>query len=80
ASFRIEIKRIELLTGIITTLQAVQPHEFKEYISASLCAKWISDGNWRLIAGSADDLILDKPEEESRISEPDLFSGTGFDW
>jgi hypothetical protein len=78
-AFRREIERIELLTGIEIVLLTVQPHEFKAYIGSSE-AQWISGGKWKLLAGEADDLIPEEPEKESVISEPDLFSGTGFTW
>jgi len=78
-SFRREIERIELLTGIEILLSAVQPHELKAYIRNSE-AQWISGGKWKLLAGKAEDLIPGEPENESGISEPDLFSGTGFTW
>ncbi|RKZ10477.1 hypothetical protein DRQ25_02835 [Candidatus Fermentibacteria bacterium] len=78
-SFRREIERIELLTGIEILLSTVQPHKLKAYIRNSE-APWISSGKWKLLAGKAEDLIPEEPEMESGISEPDLFSGTGFTW
>ncbi len=78
--FRREIERIELLTGIEIVLLTVKYHELKEYISSSSEAKWISGGKWKLLAGETDDLNPDEIEKESGISEPDLFSGTGFTW
>ncbi len=79
-TFRKEIERIQLLTGVDIVLLTVQPHELKEYISNSSEAQWISWGNWKLLAGKADDLIPEELEEEPGISEPDLFAGTGFTW
>ncbi len=77
--FRMEIERIELLTGIEIVLSTVQPHELKAYIRNSE-AQWISGGKWKLLAGRADDLMPVELETESGICEPDLFSGTGFTW
>ncbi len=77
-TFCSEIERIELLTGIEITLFAVRPHELKEYIRNNPEAKWISEGSWKLLAGTAEDLIPDDSARESEIREPDLFSGTGF--
>ncbi len=79
-TFRKEIERIQLLTGVEIVLLTVQPHELKEYISNSSEAQWISWGKWKLLAGKADDLIPEELEEEPGISEPDLFAGTGFTW
>ena len=78
--FRREIERIELLTGIETVLLTVRPHELKECIRTNSGARWIEGGKWKLLAGKADDLIPDELDKESGISEPDLFSGTGFTW
>ena len=77
--FRMEIERIELLTGTEILLSTVQPHELKAYIRNSE-AQWISGGKWKLLAGREDDLTPDDTETESGISEPDLFTGTGFTW
>ena len=79
-AFLREIERIELLTGIETVLLTVRPHELKEYIRTRSEARWIKDGKWKLLAGKADDLIPDETDKDSCISEPDLFSGTGFTW
>ena len=78
--FRREIERIELLTGIEIELLTIKPNELREYIRSSSKAKWVSDGTSKLLAGKADDLIPRENEQESDISEPDLFSGTGFTW
>jgi len=78
--FRREIERIELLNGIEVVLLTVRPHELKGYISSRPEAQWISLGSWKLLAGKAEDLNPGDTEEESTISEPDLFSGTGFTW
>ncbi len=79
-AFRTEIERIELLTGVEIVLLTLQPHELNEYISSSSKAQWIKEGKWKLLAGESDDLNPKELEEESEISEPDLFSGTGFKW
>lgn len=79
-SFRTEIEKIELLYGIEIVLLTVQPSELKECIRSSPEAQWISGGTWKLLAGETDDLIPDELDRESGISEPDLFSGTGFSW
>lgn len=78
--FGMEIERLELLTGTKTALLILNPDEFEEYITSSSFKKLISDGNWKLLAGRADDLTPGELETESGISEPDLFSGTGFTW
>ncbi|MCK5117351.1 MAG: hypothetical protein KAR44_12180 [Candidatus Aegiribacteria sp.] len=79
-AFHREIERIELLTGVEISLLTVQPHQLKEFITSSSKAHWISGGNWKMLAGKADDLIPEELEEEPGISEPDLFTGTGFTW
>ena len=79
-AFQREIERIQLLTGIETVLLTVRPHELKECIRTNSGARWIEGGKWKLLAGKADDLIPDELDKESGISEPDLFSGTGFTW
>ena len=78
--FRREIERIELIAGIEIVLLTVPPFELKECIRSSPEAQWISGETWKLIAGKADDLIPDEHDKESGISEPDLFSGAGFNW
>lgn len=78
--FGMEIGRIELLTGTKILLLVLNPDKFKEYIASSSFKKLISGGKWKLLAGRADDLMPVELETESGISEPDLFSGTGFTW
>ncbi|MCD4700661.1 MAG: hypothetical protein K8S24_02275 [Candidatus Aegiribacteria sp.] len=78
--FRREIERIELLSGIKIVLLTVRTYELKECLRSNPEAQWISSGTWKLLAGKAEDLIPDELDQESDISEPDLFSGTGFSW
>jgi hypothetical protein len=75
-----EIERIELIIGRKIELLIVGTSELKEYIRSRPEAQWILDGSWKLLAGTADDLKPEKDTAENGISEPDLFSGTGFNW
>lgn len=78
--FRRDIERIELLTGIKILLVTLKHSELNEYIGNSPETQWISDGMWKLLTGNTDDLIPGEHDHESGISEPDLFTGTGFNW
>ncbi len=79
-TFMSDIARIELLTGFKVLLKTMQPSKIKEYIRTDPDAQWVSDGRWKLLVGSTKDLTPDLPEQESAVSEPDLFSGTDFNW
>lgn len=78
--FQKEIARIQLLTGIEIQMEIVRQSELSAYINEHSLEEWISPGTGFLLAGRPEDLTPEKPEEESVIEEPDLFSGSGFNW
>ena len=75
-----EIKRIELLTGRKIELMAVKTYEMKEFVSNRPEAQWILNGEYKLLAGTQKDIEPENIQEENGVSEPDLFSGTEFNW
>jgi len=75
-----EIERIELLTGTTIEVFAVQPSELRQFISNGTESQWIKDREWKLLAGEKEDLAVEEYKENTSVNEPDLFSGTGFNW
>ena len=78
--FQQEIERIHLLTGIEIQMEIVRRSELSVFIEEHSFEEWISPETGFLLAGRPEDLIPEKHEEETVISEPDLFSGTDFNW
>lgn len=73
-----EMDRIQLLTGIEIRMEIVEPSELGVFISEHSSDEWLSPETGFLLVGRPEDLIPEKPEEESVIREPDLFSGSDF--
>ncbi len=78
--FQQEIDRIQLLTGIEIQMEIVRQSELSAFINEHSSEEWISPGTGFLLAGRPEDLIPEKSDEESVIREPDLFSGSDFNW
>ncbi len=78
--FHKEIERIRLLTGIEIQMEIVRRSELSVFIEEHSFEEWISPETGFLLAGRSEDLIPEKHKEDTVISEPDLFSGTGFNW
>ncbi len=78
--FQKEIARIQLLTGTEIQMEIVRQSELSAFINEHSYEEWISPGKGFLLAGRPEDLIPEKPDEKLVISEPDLFSGSDFNW
>lgn len=78
--FQQEIERIHLLTGTEIQMEIVRRSELSTFIIEHSFEEWISPETGFLLTGRREDLIPEKFEEETVISEPDLFSGTDFNW
>ncbi|MCK4506424.1 MAG: winged helix-turn-helix transcriptional regulator [Candidatus Aegiribacteria sp.] len=78
--FQQEMNRIQLLTGIEIQMEIVRQSELSAFINEYSSEGWISPGTGFLLAGRSEDLIPEKSDEESVIREPDLFSGSDFNW
>ncbi len=78
--FQQEIERIHLLTGTEIQMEIVRRSELSTFIIEHSFEEWISPETGFLLTGRPEDLIPEKLEEETVISEPDLFSGTDFNW
>ncbi|MCK4671636.1 MAG: winged helix-turn-helix transcriptional regulator [Candidatus Aegiribacteria sp.] len=78
--FQKEMDRVQLLTGIEIQMEIVRQSELSAFINEHSSEEWISPGTGFLLAGRPEDLIPEKSDEESVIREPDLFSGSDFNW
>lgn len=78
--FQHEMDRIKLLAGIEIHLKIVRQSELSAFIKERSFEEWISPGTGFMLAGRPEDLIPEKTDEESIIREPDLFSGSDFNW
>ncbi|MCK5064976.1 MAG: hypothetical protein KAQ97_06820, partial [Candidatus Fermentibacteraceae bacterium] len=72
--------RVQLLTGIEIQMEIVRQYELNAFINEHSFEEWISPETGFLLAGRPEDLIPQKPDEESVTREPDLFSGSDFNW
>lgn len=78
--FQQEMDRIQLITGIKIEMEIVEQSELRGFIKKHSSDEWLSPETGFLLAGKPEDLIPQKADEESVIREPDLFSGSDFNW
>jgi len=78
--FREAIERIELLRGVQIELLIVPPSELSDCIRERTAAQWIQKGDWTLLAGKVDDIEPGEIADDEEVREPDLFTGTDFNW
>ncbi len=75
-----EMDRIQLLTGINIEMKIIGQSALSLFIRKHSSDEWLSPETGYLLVGRPEDLIPQKPDEESVTREPDLFSGSDFNW